>query len=251
MDTDSWESAEKWYDSCVGEKGHHYHKSVIFPYILKLFKEKDSVLDLGCGQGVLERQLPESITYYGVDNSKSLIEIAKKTTKNRSAQFFVGDATQKLPFEKKDFDWACFILSLQNMEHPKKAIHEAAKHLKPGGKLLIVLNHPCFRIPRQSHWGVDANAKLQYRRINSYMTPQTIPIQTHPGKGNLSDVTYSYHYPLSSYFAWTASEGLSTIDLQEWCSDKKSEGAKKKMEDRARVEIPLFLAIVSQKLTKI
>ena len=249
MDKDSWDSAEKWYSSCVGEKGHYYHQAVIFPQLLKILdlKKEGALLDLGCGQGVLARQLPDKITYWGVDNSKQLIEEAKKTTQRKLTQFVVSDASGEIPVEKKDFDWVCFILSLQNMERPDKAIATASKHLKPNGHLLIVLNHPCFRIPRQSNWGIDANAKLQYRRLNCYMTPQKIPIQTNPGKKGESSETYSYHYPISSYASWFKQNGLSIVTIEEWCSDKKSEGSKSRMENRARDEFPLFLTFLAKK----
>ena len=115
MNKDSWDSAEKWYDNCVVEKGHYYHQAVIFPNLLKLLdlEKGGSLLDLGCGQGVLARNLPEKVSYWGVDNSKLLIEQAKKSTQRSSCHFSVADASTDLQIEKKDFDWACFILSLQ------------------------------------------------------------------------------------------------------------------------------------------
>lgn len=241
----NWDAAERWYTPCVGEKGHYYHQSVIFPNSLRLLGKMDSLLDLGCGQGVLARQLPEGVTYCGVDLSKELIASAKKMTKK--GQFIIGDVSQDIGIEKRDFDRVCFILSLQNIENGKGAIQTATRHLKKGGKLLIVLNHPCFRIPRQSHWGVDEQKKLQYRRIDTYLSPQKIPIQIHPGKGAHSKETFSYHHPLSDYSAWLRSEKLAIAAIEEWCSDKKSEGAMAKMEDRARREFPLFLAILATK----
>lgn len=241
----NWDSSELWYTSCVGEKGHYYHQAIIIPNSLRLLGKVTSLLDLGCGQGVLARHLPENATYWGVDFSKALIASAKRMTK--LGQFVVGDVTEEIPVEKKDFDQACFILSLQNMENGASAIQTVARHLKKGGKLLIVLNHPCFRIPRQSGWGIDEQMKLQYRRINSYMSPQKIPIQTNPGKGEQSESTFSYHHPLSDYATWLQKEKFAIAKIEEWCSDKKSEGAKAKMEDRARKEIPLFLAILAIK----
>ena len=243
----TWDSSEQWYSHCVGEKGHYYHQSVVLPGALRLLKlqEGDSLLDLGCGQGVLARHLKDGIEYAGVDSSKELVASARKLTARKNCQFAVGDTAEPLPFEKQDFDAACFILSLQNMEQPWAAIANAGKHLRKGGKLLIVLNHPSFRIPRQSGWGIDEAAKLQYRRVNVYMSAQKIPIQTSPGKGDRSAVTYSYHYPLSDYAKWLAKEGFSISAIEEWVSDKKSEGAKAKMEDRARREIPLFMALLT------
>ncbi len=241
----NWDSSEKWYTSCVGEKGHYYHQTVVLPNALRLLGTFHSLLDLGCGQGVLARHIPEKVEYVGIDLSKELISSAKRMS--REKQFFVGDATGELPIEKKDIERATFILSLQNMEKGQNAIGTAGRHLKKRGKLLIVMNHPCFRIPRQTGWGIDEQMKLQYRRINSYMSSQEIPIQTNPGKGKESETTFSYHHPLAAYSSWLQNEKFAIIAIEEWCSDKKSEGARARMEDRARKEIPLFLAILASK----
>ena len=244
----SWDAAEKWYSGCVGEKGHYYHQSVVLPNALRMLNisKQKSLLDLGCGQGVLARQLPETIEYCGIDLSKKLIDEAKRTTKRKNCSFHVGDATaKKLPVEKNDFDRACCILSLQNMEHGEGAIQSAARHLRKEGELLLILNHPCFRIPRQSGWGVDEKSAIQYRRMNGYMSPMDIPLQINPGKGEQSEIFHSYHHPLSNYMKWLSKAGFAIHALEEWISDKKSEGAKARMEDRARREIPLFLALGS------
>jgi ubiquinone/menaquinone biosynthesis C-methylase UbiE len=240
----NWDSSENWYSACVGEKGHYYHQSIVLPNALRLLGKVHSLLDLGCGQGVLARHLPEQVDYWGVDQSETLIRSAKKMS-NRG-EWIVEDATADVELKKKDFDAACFILSLQNMEEGAKAIQTASRHLKKKGKLLLVLNHPCFRIPRQSHWGVDEKMKLQYRRLNGYMSQMKIPIQTNPSQ-KTSPLTYSYHHPLSDYALWLQKAKLSIHSIEEWCSDKKSEGAKAKMEDRARKEFPLFLAILAVK----
>jgi len=242
----SWDDAEPWYSQCVGEKGHYYHQKIVIPNSLRLLdlKQGDSLLDLGCGQGVFARHLPPGIEYCGIDNAKELIREAK----NRgSGTFQVGDAADKLDLAGAAFTNACFILSLQNMERQDRAIDNAARSLKEGGKLLLVLNHPCFRIPRQTHWGLDEAAKLRYRRLNAYMSPQRIPIQTHPGKGEKSQTTFSFHFPLSSYGKWIREAQCSILSIEEWCSDKKSSGAHAKMEDRARREFPLFLALLAIK----
>ncbi|MGB7977740.1 MAG: class I SAM-dependent methyltransferase [Chlamydiales bacterium] len=241
----NWDKSESWYTSCVGEKGHYYHQAVILPNALRLLGKYSSLLDLGCGQGVLQRQMPESVEYVGIDASKELIASAKKMT--TGGTFIVGDVCGELALEKKDFERAAMILSLQNMERGQAAIQTAGRHLKKGGRLLIVLNHPCFRIPRQSSWGIDEPMKLQYRRVNRYMSPQEIPIQTSPGKGARSETTFSYHHPLSDYCRWLQGGQFMIGSMEEWCSDKKSEGAMARMEDRARKEIPLFLAIVGIK----
>lgn len=246
----SWEDVNKWYHGQVGEEGHYYHKQLILPALLPYLSGDGelSLLDLGCGQGILARAIPSTFQYAGIDASASLIQAAKSLNKKSTHQFIFADATKKLPLAKRDFSHAAIILALQNMEHQDKAIENAAGHLRSGGKLLIVLNHPCYRIPRQSSWGVDEQKKMQYRRIEKYMSPMKIPIQMHPGKKEKSEETWSFHHPLGDYTLWLKKAGMVIEEIQELCSDKESTGKAAKMENRSREEFPLFLLISAIKL---
>jgi SAM-dependent methyltransferase len=194
---------------------------------------------------VLARHLPKTVVYVGIDLAKDLLAQAKQNSP-KTAQFLLGDATKELPLEKTDFSHASFILSLQNMENGQEAIASASKHLKKDAKLILVLNHPCFRIPRQTEWSYDEKIKMQYRRVNAYMSSLNIPIPMQPGK-KTDFTTYSFHHPLSTYTHWLQDASLHILSIEEWCSDKKSEGSRAKSEDRARLEFPLFLALLAEK----
>lgn len=251
----SWESSGKWYHSSVGEEGHYYHKQIILPGVLKLLELKQpdpkiSILDLACGQGVLSRQLPKEVFYTGIDASPLLIQEAKALNRNPDHSFLVGDITKPLPLEKnRQFSHATIILALQNIEHPEKVFQHISPYLKEGGKWIIVLNHPCFRIPRQSSWQVDHEKKIQYRRLDRYASSLKIPIMTHPSKQQESPTTWTFHHSLATYSQWLHESGFVIEQLLEWCSDKVSEGAAAKMENRSREEFPLFLTIVAKKVT--
>ena len=138
------------------------------------------------------------------------------------------------------------ILSLQNINNPVAVLANTSAVLAPKGKLIIVLNHPCFRIPRQTSWGIDSAKKLQYRRIDRYFSPLRIPIDVHPGKPS-HKVVWDYHYSLSDYFQFLHQSGFTIELLEEWMSDKQSVGPTAKMENFARKEFPLFLTIVAIK----
>ncbi len=242
----SWEKAGKWYQNLVAQKGHYYHQHVVLPGALKLLdlKPGDKVLDLGCGNGVLAGQIPAGVKYAGIDAAGNLIKAAKE--QYRDKMFVIGDAAKGFLNNEVDFTHAAIILALQNMKDPGAVIKNCAEHLRLGGKLVIVINHPCFRIPRQSSWETDPQNKLQYRRINRYMSPLEIPITIHPGEGG-SPVTWDYHYPLSTYAKFLGEAGFVIEKLEEWVSDKESEGKAAKAENRARSEFPLFLAICAKK----
>lgn len=246
----SWQKVGSWYVSEVGEKGHFYHQNVVIPGALKLLNLKPglSVLDLGCGSGVLGRHLDENIYYEGFDNSSDLIKSAQKQDSVKNHFYKVSDVTKELKTDKKDFDRAACVLALQNFENFGDAISVASKHLKNNSIFVLVVNHPCFRIPRQSSWDVDRNQNIQYRRIAKYMSEMKIPVAAHPGLGGSSPVTWSFHFPVSKLSEELQKGGFLVEKIEEWISPKKSQGGEAKRENTSREEIPLFMAIKAVKI---
>ncbi|MEI6690586.1 MAG: class I SAM-dependent methyltransferase [bacterium] len=244
----SWQKVAGWYSGITKDGGHYYHQHVVIPGVLRLLNlpEYAQVLDLGCGNGVLAKALPKQIDYLGVDSASSLIETARVADDNPRHKYIVGDVTQPLKTNQK-FGHGAIILALQNMKAPLMAIENTSKHIADNGTLVIVLNHPSFRIPRQSSWGVDEATKIQYRKVNKYMSPMEIPITAHPG-ARQSPITWSYHYPLSSYSEMLYDNGFVIEKIEEWTSDKESVGKAARSENRAREEFPLFMAIKARKI---
>lgn len=252
MDTSetSWEGVSEWYGRLTGDRGHYYHRQIVIPRSLRLLglDEGSSLLDLACGQGVLARHIPPEVYYEGIDASPGLIDEARKLDKDRKHVYRVADISRPLPTPHRDFTHAAIILALQNVPEAEPVVANAAKHLASGGRFLIVINHPCFRIPRQSSWGIDEANKTQYRRIDRYLTPLKVPIAINPGSGRKSPTTWSYHFPVSYYSEVLNKAGFMIELLEEWVSDKRSVGKAARMENRARAEFPLFLAILARKL---
>jgi ubiquinone/menaquinone biosynthesis C-methylase UbiE len=243
----SWEAAADWYDSYLSAPDT-YQAQVIWPNVKRLLspiREKD-IVDIGCGSGYFSRLLvEEGALVSGADSSPSLIASAKKSVKG--ATFNVADAAV-LPWSSGRFDNAILISAIENMEHPADVLKEAARVLKPSARLLIVMNHPAFRVPQASSWGFDERQDVQYRRIDSYMSERREKFILHPG---LKDGAYTlnYHRPLQAYFKMLKNAGFAVMNMEEWTSHKKSGlGRRANAEDRARNEFPLFLCLVAQKL---
>jgi len=240
-----WDQAAQWYDALVGLKGSEYQKAVIFPGALQLMRLKkgEAVLDLACGQGVFSRYLSQRrVKVTGLDTSKEMIRFAQSRS-DPSIRFEHADAQDSRTLQGKTFDAVVCLLALQNIEYLSPVMHNVKRWLKPGGRFVMVTTHPCFRIPRQTHWGWDEQKKIQYRRVDLYGSESAIPILTPPFAQSKS-FTVTYHRPLQGYIQVLTEAGLCVDGLEEWASHKTSApGKRSKAENRARQEIPLFLAL--------
>lgn len=244
----SWQSVAKWYDQYLSNDDNYIHQEILLPQLEKIFtfKKDDHLFDVGCGQGILSHHIPKHIRYTGIDTSKTLIEYAKKRASSSHHHFLQHDAM--LPLKKEAlFSHAAFILSLQNIENPQEALIATAQVLKPSAQLVIVLNHPCFRIPRQTSWEYDPIKKLQFRRVDRYMSSMEIPIQMRPSLGSKSPMTYSYHHSISALSKSLKHAGFHIELIDEWCSQKTSQGSRARAENRCRKEFPLFLTLICEK----
>lgn len=244
----SWGRSSKWYGKIVGDKGHYYHQHVVLPWVIKTLelKTNSKLVDLGCGQGVMSRAIRQDVEYLGIDISGSLIKQAVDQNKSTKHKFVIGDISTKLEVPNNYFTHATIILALQNIKAVDKVLAQASKMLMPGGILIMIINHPCFRIPRQSGWDVDPTNKLQKRWITKYMSSMEIPISMHPSR-NSSITTWSFHEPLALYSKSLLQAGFMIELIDELTSDKESVGNQAKMENRSRSEIPLFMAIKAVK----
>ena len=65
------------------------------------------------------------------------------------------------------FTYVAIILSLQNIKRTFGVIKNAGEFLEKGGRIIIVLNHPAFRIPKHSDWEMDKVKRVQCRKVDN------------------------------------------------------------------------------------
>ncbi|MCH8156632.1 MAG: class I SAM-dependent methyltransferase [Nitrospinae bacterium] len=240
-----WDQASRWYDSLVGTGGSDYHRNILMPGAFRLLDVKPGrrILDLACGQGVFSRfLLQKKMKPEGLDSSQELLSFARSRSRE-SIHYHLGDAGDSELLKDRRFDGIVCLLAAQNMESIEPVFRNVARWLEPRGKFVMVITHPCFRIPRQAHWGWDEEKKIEYRRVDLYASEMKIPIVTPPFV-DPNNYTWTYHRPLQSYFEALLKAGLCVDLLEEWKSDKESSpGKRSRGENRARREIPLFMAI--------
>ncbi len=243
----SWEVSAQDYSRLVGKSGSYYHQAVIFPQLLQAMGlgPKSSVLELGCGQGVFSRLIPRTCTYFGLDASPSLIDEACHLKEGRTSYFKVQDVTRSFRLTKTNFDHVVIVLALQNMANLDAVFANVYAHLKSKGHVWMVINHPSFRIPKFTEWQVAGSN--QVRVVSRYMSVTKIPIDMTPGSKQHKQITWSFHYPLSHIVANLKENRFSVSDLQEWISDKQSDGKHAARENVARAEFPMFMMICATK----
>lgn len=248
----SWDPVAAWYDKLVGESGSDYHRNVILPAALRLLGPVAgrSVIDLCCGQGVLAGPLLEAgaTRFTGIDASKRLIQAARKRHgRDPRVRFLVADATKPGEWEDAGHDAAACLMAVHDVDDLDGLCARLAGSLKPGGRAVLVFMHPCFRVPRQTHWGWDNDQKVQFRRVDRYVSPIEIPIATHPGK-DTGEQTVFHHRPLAEVLNALGKAGLAVTACEEPCSHRRSQpGPFSKAEHRAAAEIPVFLALQAVK----
>lgn len=258
MQKTSWGNVAGWYDDLLEKEQKNYQKDLILPNLLRLVdpQKGDKILDVACGQGLFSIEFAKKgADVIGLDIAPELIEIAKSKIKNPSPggqkskiEFAVSPADNLKPVASGWADKATIVLAIQNIENLNGTFEECARVLKPGGRLFIVMNHPAYRIPKASSWGWSETEKVQYRRIDKYMSESRSEMQMHPGQ-KPSEITVSFHRPLQVYFKSLRRAGFAVAGFEEWISNRKSEkGPRAKAEDKARAEIPLFLMMEAVKL---
>lgn len=99
--------------------------------IFKFFKGS-TILDIGCGTGLITRHLEAELTV-GLDINQWAIERAK--VRSPSVDFITGDA-ENIPLKPNLFDAVICTEVLEHLPQPEKAVQEIFQVLKHGGLLI-------------------------------------------------------------------------------------------------------------------
>jgi len=108
-----------------------------FNFLFEEVKEKERVLDLGCGNGRFYEKLMNT-NYTGIDSSQKLIEIAKKNYPN--VDFKVASAFD-IPFKNEEFDRIYCLAVLHHIpqKYHSRFLEETKRVLKNGGLLILTV----------------------------------------------------------------------------------------------------------------
>jgi ArsR family transcriptional regulator len=98
-----------------------------------------TVADLGCGTGAMLATLaPHVSRVIGVDASEEMLGAARKRLEGVASVDLRKGSLEALPIDAASVDAATMMLVLHHLPSPAAAIGEAARILRPAGRLLIV-----------------------------------------------------------------------------------------------------------------
>jgi ubiquinone/menaquinone biosynthesis C-methylase UbiE len=139
-----WDDVAVSYNKVSARSRAHQEKfDEVADIILR--NKPSTVLDAGCGGGILEQkllQLGYGGSIVGVDNSKEMIAIATRDNRCERFEFLGLDLNKALPFEKDRFDVVSAINVLFFMDNKKAVLDEFCRVLKNDSTLILVEPKP-------------------------------------------------------------------------------------------------------------
>lgn len=132
--------AEGWADSVAGDMERHYSPGRTWEALARALTglvEVGEVLDVASGDGVLaELMAPHAKTIVCLDASERVVAAARTRLKTfRNVEVKLGDM-HALDLGAQRFDLVLLMHALTYSDQPVKVVSEAARVLKPGGRLL-------------------------------------------------------------------------------------------------------------------
>ena len=151
---DIWDTNAEAWDKRIGGGGG-WQSTVVGPTVEKLLdiRPGEWVLDIACGNGIFSRRLAALGAYVvASDFSPKLIEFARSRTTEHTdrLEYHVADATdsdQLLALagpEGRKFDAAVCNNALMDMPTIEPLFRAVTKMLKPSGRFVFSVMHPCF-----------------------------------------------------------------------------------------------------------
>jgi len=121
------------------------------PAMLALAGDVDGhrILDAGCGSGPLSAALiAKGAIMTGFDSSPAMLDLARQRL-GAAADLHVADLSKPLPFADDSFDDVVSSLVLHYLEDWSAPLAELRRVLKPGGRLILSVNHPTVSVVTQ------------------------------------------------------------------------------------------------------
>jgi SAM-dependent methyltransferase len=127
-----------------------------------------------------------------------------------------ADAAHLDMLEDSLVDLAICNMALMDIENASEAIQEVARILRPKGRFVASISHPCFDKVNTSGWVIEQiyPTTTIWRKMSHYREATVDELPWKHSSGQII-YTHSYHRPLSWYFRILRASGLVVAALEE------------------------------------
>jgi 2-polyprenyl-3-methyl-5-hydroxy-6-metoxy-1,4-benzoquinol methylase len=154
----AWNENAAFWDERMGE-GNDFVEVLIWPATQRLLELRpgERMLDIACGNGLSSRRLAAMGAHVvAFDFSEEMIAYARERTTQYAEriEYLVLDATDEaalLALGEGRFDAAICNMALFDMAEIKPLMRALARGLRPGGRFVFSVLHPCFNSPHMAH----------------------------------------------------------------------------------------------------
>jgi ubiquinone/menaquinone biosynthesis C-methylase UbiE len=208
---DSWEDVSGWWQDNFTDGADPEYEEQIIPLIVEHVGGARRVLEVGTGEGQVARALltadPDR-TVMGIDPTRNQVVAALK---RGGGAVFARAGAAALPVPAASFDAAVACLVFEHIDDLDGAVAEVGRVLAPGGRFVLLLNHPLLQTP-DSGWIDDQvlDPPEQYWRIGPYLPEAETVEQVEKGV-----FIRFLHRPLSRYVNALAEVGLLVEHMVE------------------------------------
>jgi SAM-dependent methyltransferase len=202
-----WDEHAVWWQEGFTDGADPEYEEQILPLIEQHLGDCRRVLDVGCGEGQASRRLARhGVDVVGLDPTRSQLALARARA---GTPCYARAVAEALPARTGGFDGVLMCLVLEHLDPFEPAIHDIARVLEPGGRFLLLLNHPLLQAPG-SGWIDDHILEEQYWRVGQYLREETGVEDVAPG------IALPFmHRPLSRYVHVMGEAGLLIDDMHE------------------------------------
>jgi SAM-dependent methyltransferase len=230
---DGWESEAESWAHFARRPGHDWaHEDINLPALLDLLpRPAGPVLDLGCGEGRLSRDLrARGYEVTGVDAAPTMVRLAARHEDHQPVA--VADAAA-LPFRAESFGLVVAYMSLHDIDAMPETVCEAARVLRPAGHLVAAIPHPVNSAG--DFTGRDPDAPFVIG--GSYLASG--PADWATDRNGIRLTFHSEHRPVEAYSHALEAAGLLIEAIREVGAPPGAAAAEPALERFRR--IPLFL----------